>query len=77
MLAIFHLKKEPPKKQILILLRGRCFLMGGSIGMNVGVFWETSGGFLKCVLLQIFPKYSQSYANLNVKSSQNSTALKK
>ena len=51
--------------------------MGGSIGMNVGVFWETSGGFLKCVLLQIFPKYSQSYANLNVKSSQNSTALKK
>ena len=29
--------------------------------------WETSVGFLKCVNLQLFPKYSQSYLNLNVK----------
>ena len=34
--------------------------------MNVGVFWETSVGFLK--VLQLFPEHSQSYANLNVKS---------
>ena len=27
----------------------------------------TSVGFLKCVALQLFPKYSQSYVNLNVK----------
>ena len=42
--------------------------MGGSIDMNVRVFWETYVGFPKSVVLQLFPKYSQSYANLNVKS---------
>ena len=36
--------------------------------MNIGVFWETSAGFLKSVVLQLFPKYSQVYANLNVKN---------
>ena len=50
--------------------------MGDPIEMNVGVFWETSGGFLKSVVLQLFPKYNQSYVNLNVKSRQNSTAFK-
>ena len=45
-------------------------IMGGFIDMNVGVFWETSVGFLKtvAVVLQLFPKYSQNYVNLNVKS---------
>ena len=42
--------------------------MGSPIDMNVDVFWETSVGFLKSVVLQLFPKYSQSYVNLNVKS---------
>ena len=42
--------------------------MGGPIDMNFGVFWETSVGFLKSVVFQLFPKYSQSYVNLNVKS---------
>ena len=41
--------------------------MGSPIDMNVDVFWETSVGFLKSVVLQLFPKYSQSYVNLNVK----------
>ena len=50
--------------------------MGASINLNVVVFWETSVGFLKSVVLEIFPKYSQGYANLNVKVGQNSTALK-
>ena len=27
--------------------------MGGSIDMNVGMFWETSMGFLKSVVLQL------------------------
>ena len=37
--AIFILKKEPPKKhKVLIFLKGCYFVMGGSIGMNVGVF---------------------------------------
>ena len=52
--------------------------MGGRIDMNADVFWETSVGFLKCVVLQIFPKYSQSYVNLNVKSREKfTTAFKK
>ena len=42
--------------------------MGGNIDMNVGVFWKTSVSFLKSVVLQLFPKYSQSNVNLNVKS---------
>ena len=44
--------------------------MGDSIDVNVGLFWETSVGFLKNLALQLFPKYSQSYANLIVKSRQ-------
>ena len=27
--------------------------MGGPIDMNIGVFWETSVGFLKSVVLQL------------------------
>ena len=69
MSVIFILKKEPPKKhKFFIFLKSCYFEMGASIDMNVGVFWETSVGFLKSVVLQLFPKYSQSYANLNVKS---------
>ena len=52
--------------------------MGGSIDMNVDLFYETSVSFLKSVALQLPPpppKKSQSYANLNV-VGQNSTALK-
>ena len=53
--------------------------MGASIDVNVGVFWETYVGFLKTVVLQLFPKYANfpSYADLNVKSTPNSTVLKK
>ena len=42
--------------------------MGSPIDMNIGLFWEASVGFLKSVVLQLFPRYSQSYINLNVKS---------
>ena len=42
--------------------------MGGPIDMNVGVFGETSVGFLKSMVLQLFPKYNQNYVNVNVKS---------
>ena len=60
-----------------MFLKGKHFVMGGHINMNGGVFWEASVGFLKCVVLQLFPKYSQSNVNLNVKSRANSTAFKK
>ena len=69
MSTIFILKKEPPKKhKFFMFLRGRYFVMGGPIDMNVKLFGETSAGFLKCVVLQLFPKYSQSYVSLNIKS---------
>ena len=72
----FHLKKEPPKKhKFFIFLKGCYFVMGSPIDMNVDVFWETSVGFLKSVVLQLFPKYSQSNVNLNVKSKAKFNCL--
>ena len=52
--------------------------MSSPIDMNVDVFWETSVGVLKDVILQRFPKYSQSIVKLNftVEVGQNSTAFK-
>ena len=59
---MFILKKEPPNKRtFFIILKDRYFLMGGPTDMNIGVFWETSVGFLKSVVLQLFPKYSRPY----------------
>ena len=55
---------------IFHFLMGRYFLMGASIFMNVSAFLETSVGFLKSAVLQLFPKYSQSYAYLNAKVGQ-------
>ena len=49
--------------------------MGSPIDMNVDVFWETSMGFLKSVVLQLSPKYSQSNVNLNVKSRSKFNCL--
>ena len=43
--------------------------MRGLIDMNIGVFWDTSAGFLKCEFSHFFSKYSQSYVKLNLKSS--------
>ena len=64
-------------KKFLLFLNGHYCVMGGPIDMNVGVFWETSVSFLKSVVLQLLPKYGQSYINLNIKVDQNSTALEK
>ena len=41
--------------------------MGDPIDINVEVLREISVAFLKSVVLQLFPKYRQSYANLNLK----------
>ena len=61
MSAILFWKKEPPKKyKLFIFLKRRYYVMGGPIDTNVGVFRETSVGFLKSVVLQLLPKYSQS-----------------
>ena len=78
-MSVIFLKKRSRQKKLKlsIFLKGRYFVMGGPIDMNVGVFWETSVGFLKSVVLQLFPKYSQSNVNLSVKVGQISTAFKK
>ena len=51
--------------------------MGGPIDMNVDVFWETFVGFLKSVILQLFPKHSKSNVHLNVKSRSKFNCLYK
>ena len=60
---------EPPKyPKFSEFLDGRHFLMDGPIDINFDVFWEIYVDFLKSVVLQLLPKYSQSNVNLNVKS---------
>ena len=73
----FYLKKEPPKKKhkFFIFLKGCYFVMSWPIDMNVDVFWETSVGVLKSVVLQLFLKYSQSNVNLNVNSRSKFNCL--
>ena len=68
-------KRRRQKTKFLNILKGRHFVMDGPIDMNVGEFWETSGSFLKNVVLELFPKYSQSYVNLDVKSSAKHNCL--
>ena len=52
--------------------------MGGSVDMNVGVFWETSVGFLKSAVLQLFPKKIAKFMLIWMsKVGQKPTALKK
>ena len=61
-------KQRPERHKFFMFLRGRCFVVGGPIDMNVYVYRETSVRFLKRVVLHVSPKYSQNYVNLNVKS---------
>ena len=42
--------------------------MGGPIGMNIGMFQETSMGLSKIVVSKVFLIYSQNYVSLNIKS---------
>ena len=73
MSASLILKKKPPKEhKFLIFLKGRYFVMGGSIDMNVGAFWETSVGFKKSVILQLLLE-----SIWMSKVGRNSTAFKR
>ena len=65
---LFFEKGATKKQKFFIFLKGRYFVTGGSVDMNLGLFWETPVDFLKSVVLQLFPKYSQSNVNSNVKS---------
>ena len=58
-----------------MFLKACYFAMDGPTDMNIDVFWETSVGFLKSVILQLFPKHSQSNVNLNVKSRSKLNCL--
>ena len=42
----FCCEKQTPKTANFCFLKGRYFVMGSPIGMNVSVFWETFVGFL-------------------------------
>ena len=76
MSAIFILKKEPPKKyKFFIFLKSLYLVTGGSIDMNFGVFWETSVGFLKSVVLQLFQNIVKLMLIWMSKVGQNSAAL--
>ena len=46
------------KTQSFLFLMGSYFLMDSSIDMNVGMFWETSVGFLKSLISHVLPKYN-------------------
>ena len=62
-------KKSRKKTQFFyFFLKKNYLVMGGPTDLNFGVFWETFVGFLKTVVLELFPKYSQSHGNSNVKS---------
>ena len=65
-------KRSRQKHKFVIFLKGRCFVMGGPIDMNFGVFWETPVDFPKSV---VFPKYNQSNVNLNVKNREKFNCL--
>ena len=75
MSTMFILKRGPPKTQIL---KGFYFVMGGTIDMNVGVFWETSVGFLKSIVSHNFSQGMAKVMSIRVSNiAQNSTILKK
>ena len=77
MSTIFILKKEPQKKcKFFNFENDRYFVMGDSIDMNDGIFWETSVGFLKSVVLQLFQNIAKVKLILLSKVSQNLTAFK-
>ena len=61
-------KKTTRKTYLLKFLKECYFVMGQDINVNVGVFKNSFVGFLKSVVMYIFPKFRQSYVNLNVKS---------
>ena len=79
MSAIFILKKKraTKKHKFYIFLKDHYFLMFSSIDMNVGVFWETSVGFLKSAVLQLSQNIAKVMTIRMSKVGQNSTALKK
>ena len=72
---LFWKRSRQKQHRLFIFFKGCYFVMGSPIDMNVGVLWETSMGFLKSVVLQLFPKYNQSYVNLNIKSKAKFNCL--
>ena len=55
-------KEQSPISVIaeILFIKSRYFLIETSLDMNVGVFGETSVGFLKSDVLKFFPKHSKS-----------------
>ena len=70
--SYFGKRSRQKNHKFFIFLKGRYFVMGGSIDMNVGAFWETSVGFIKSVILQLLLE-----SIWMSKVGRNSTAFKR
>ena len=66
-LFIFEIK-DAKKDNIFNFLKGRFFVMGGSMDVIFSVFSDIYVRLLKKITSQFFSRYSKSYNNLNVKS---------
>ena len=64
------------KQRFSFFLKSRYFVMAGS-SINVGMFWETSVGFLKSVVLQLFQITANAMLIWISKVGKNSTGIKK
>ena len=64
---IFEIK-DAKKDKMFNFLKGRFFVMGGSMDVDFGAFSDTYTRLLKNITSQFFSLYSKSYTNLNVKS---------
>ena len=74
---LFFEKGAAKKHRFFIFLQGQYFVMSVPIDMNFDVFWESPVDFLESVVLKLFPKYSQSNVNLNVKNRPKFNCLLK
>ena len=76
--SFFGNKRRQKTHKFFIFLKGHYFVMGGPINMNVGLFWETSVGFLKSVkFLKTLPRNIAKVSIWMSKVGQNPTTFKK
>ena len=74
---MFFEKGAAKKHKFFTFLKGRYFVMGGSIDIIFGVFWETPVDFLKSVVLQLSRNITKVMSIWMSKIGQNLTAFKK
>ena len=73
----FFEKGAAKKNNFFIFLKGRHFVKGGSIDMNVDMFWETFWAFWKVWFCKISRNITKVISIWMPKVGQNSTSFKK